>query len=199
MGGHREGEGEGEEVGSMRGLSESTGLLESLDTLRSDIGLKIGEAFAGAQTQGKMALNFFGPPAIQLLPATKEEELDRNSPNLASPRARMRLARLEALRTSQREEITASSRTSTYSKSSKSLTSQSQLPSAASAAATEAAISRTKKLQKEKSLCDKATRSKIDAWMSKAAPAPQVDIATTSRETLPDLFSTIVPAWLLAK
>jgi hypothetical protein len=199
MEGHREGV--GEEVGSISGRSDSTGFLESLHTLRSDIGLKIGEAFAGAQTHGKMALNFFGPPAIiQLLPATKEEELpDRNSPNLASPRARRRLARLEALRTSQREEITASSRTSTYSKSITSLTSQSRLPSAASAAATEAAISRTKKLQKEKSLCDKATRSKIDAWMSKAAPAPEVDIATTSRETLPDLFSTIVPSWLLAK
>ena len=184
----------------MRGLSEPTGLLESIDTLRSDIGLKIGEAFVGAQAHGKMALNFFGHSTIHLLPELGEEELpDGNSPNLASPRARRRLARLEALRTSQREEMTTSSRTSTYSKSITSLTSQSRLPSAASAAATEAAINRTKKLQKEKSLCDKATRSKIDAWMSKAAPAPEVDIATTSRETHPDLFSTIVPAWLLAK
>ena len=32
---------------------------------------------------------------------------------------------------------------------------------------------RNKGLQKEKSLCDKATRSKIEAWMSKAAPPPE--------------------------
>jgi hypothetical protein len=193
MAGQRDGK--GKVVGSMRGLSEPSGLLGSLDTLRSDIGLKIGESFVEI-FRGKN----FSHSTINLLPASEGEELPAETPNLASPRHKRRLTRLEALRTSQREEITASSRTATYTKSITSLTSQSQLPSAASGAATEAAICRTKKLQKERSLCDKATRSKIDAWMSRAALAPKVDIVTTSRESHPeDIFSTIVPAWLLAR
>jgi len=61
-------------------------------------------------------------------------------------------------------------------KSITSLTSQSRLPSAASGAATESEITGAKKLQKDRRLCDEATRSKIEAWMSKAAPAPEVDI-----------------------
>jgi hypothetical protein len=167
MAGQREGK--GKDVGSMRGISEPSGLLSSLDTLRSDIGLKLGESFVEI-FQGKN----FSHSAINLLPASEGQELPAETPNVASPRHR-------------RRSIT-------------SLTSRSPQPSAASGAATETAISRTKKLGKERSLCDKATRSKIDAWMSKAEVAPKIDIAKTSRESHPeDIFSTIVPAWLLAR
>ncbi len=61
-------------------------------------------------------------------------------------------------------------------KSITSLTSQSRLPSVASGEVTEEEVSGTKKLQKDERLCDEATRSKIEAWMSEAAPAPEVDI-----------------------
>jgi hypothetical protein len=54
-------------------MSEPTGLLGSLDNWRSDIGLKIGEAFVGVQTHVKMTLDNFAHSAIHLLPASAEE------------------------------------------------------------------------------------------------------------------------------
>jgi hypothetical protein len=62
-----------------RVMSEPTGLLGSLDNLRSDIGLKIGEAFVGVQTHAKMGLDSFAHSAMHLLPASTEEPAGRST------------------------------------------------------------------------------------------------------------------------
>jgi hypothetical protein len=64
----------------IRGLSEPTVLLGSLDNWRSDIGLKIGEAFVGVQTHVKMTMDNFAHPAIHLLPASEEVETGSSNP-----------------------------------------------------------------------------------------------------------------------
>ena len=66
-------------AGAARVMSEPTGLLGSLDNWRSDIGLKIGEAFVGVQTHAKMGLDSFAHTAMHLLPASAEEEAGRST------------------------------------------------------------------------------------------------------------------------